>query len=146
MKKKILSFILLIIFSGLHAQDHQIKTDINSLEQKSRKAIVEKDTATLYKLWSPIFMVNAPNNHVIIGGQVKLVTGGLVSYTSYIGEMEELVVNGDIVITMGHESVVPAAGNSNGGQTIQRRYTHVWKKQEKGWLLIARHSSEICHP
>ena len=91
-------------------------------------------------------MVNAPTNRVIIGGQVEIVTGGMVSYTSYKGELEEVMVNGDFVITMGHESVVPALGNPNGGQTIQRRYTHVWKKQDKGWLLIARHSSEICHP
>ena len=145
MKKKMLSFIMLLTFFGAHAQDDKIKSEINSFEQKSRRAIVEKDTATLHKLWSPIFMVNAPTNRVIIGGQVEIVTGGMVSYTSYKGEMEELLVNGDIVITMGHESVVPSNGSPNGGQTIQRRYTHVWKKQENGWLLIARHSSEICH-
>lgn len=146
MKKKILSSILLLNFYYSHAQDNNIKIEINSIEQKSRQAIVEKDTATLHKLWSPAFMVNAPTNRVIIGGQVEIVTGGMVSYTSYKGELEELMVNGDFVITMGHESVVPAIGNPNGGQTIQRRYTHVWKKQDKGWQLIARHSSEICHP
>ena len=137
---------MLFTFFYAQAQDDKIKTEINSFEQKSRRAIVEKDTATLHKLWSPIFMVNAPTNRVIIGGQVEIVTGGMVSYTSYKGEMEELLINGDIVITMGHESVVPSIGSPNGGQTIQRRYTHVWKKQENGWLLIARHSSEICHP
>ena len=146
MKNKMLSFILLLTFFSAHAQDDKIKSEINSFEQKSRRAIVEKDTATLHKLWSPVFMVNAPTNRVIIGGQVEIVTGGMVSYTSYKGEMEELLVNGDIVITMGHESVVPSIGSPNGGQTIQRRYTHIWKKQENGWLLIARHSSEICHP
>lgn len=146
MKKKILSSILLVNVFCSQAQDDKIKIEINNLEQKSRQAIVEKDTATLHKLWSPIFMVNAPTNRVIKGGQVEMVTGGMVSYTSYKGEMEELLVNGDIVITMGHDSVVPAMGNPNGGQTIQRRYTHIWKKQEKGWLLIARHSSEICRP
>jgi ketosteroid isomerase-like protein len=146
MKKKIISSILLLNFFYSHAQENNMRTEINSIEQKSRQAIVEKDTATLHKLWSPVFMVNAPTNRVIIGGQVEIVTGGMVSYTSYKGELEELLVNGDFVITMGHESVVPALGNPNGGQTIQRRYTHIWKKQEKGWLLIARHSSEICRP
>jgi ketosteroid isomerase-like protein len=145
MKKKLLSSILLFTFFYALAQD-DIKTEINSLEQKSRRAIVEKDTATLHKLWSPNFMVNAPTNTVLKGGQVQMVTGGIVSYTSYTGELEEILINGDIVITMGHESVVAAMGNANGGQTIQRRYTHVWKKQEKSWLLIARHSSVICHP
>jgi hypothetical protein len=107
MKKIILSSIMLFTFFYSQAQDDKIKTEINSYEQKSRRAIVEKDTATLHKLWSPTFMVNAPLNRVIIGGQVEIVTGGMVSYTSYKGEMEELLINGDIVITMGHESVVP---------------------------------------
>ena len=141
----ILSF-LLLSFLFPKAQQDNIRTEINNLEQKSRRAIVEKDTATLHKLWSSAFMVNAPNNKVITGGQVEMVTGGLVSYSSYKGEMEELVVTGDIVITMGHEAVVPAAGSSTVGQTILRRYTHIWKRQGTTWLLIARHSSEICHP
>lgn len=146
MKKMASLFLLLFTVLYSRAQEDKLKIEINNLEQKSRQAIVSKDTATLHKLWSPTFMVNAPNNKVIRGGQAEMVTGGLVSYTSYQGEMEELLVNGDIVITMGHEAVVSAVGNANGGQVIHRRYTHIWKRHGESWLLIARHSSELCHP
>jgi ketosteroid isomerase-like protein len=146
MKKTIIASVLFFNFFCAGAQEDKTRTEINTLEQKSRRAIVEKDTATLHKLWSRTFMVNAPNNRVIIGGQVEIVTGGQLSYSSYKGEMEQILVTGDIAITMGHESVVPSAGSPKGGQTIERRYTHIWKRQGDSWLLIARHSSEVCRP
>ncbi|GEM_PF-2046690 len=145
MKRIIASFILLIQFFCAHAQNDKIKSEINSLEERSRTAILEKDSATLHKLWSPTFMVNAPTNNVIIGKQIEMVMRGQISYTSYKGVMEEMLVSGDIVITMGHESVVAVLGNRNGGQSIERRYTNIWKREKEGWMLIARHGSELCH-
>ncbi|MCW3089514.1 MAG: nuclear transport factor 2 family protein [Ferruginibacter sp.] len=144
MKKIIIPLVLLFTFFFAEAQDEQIKTEINKLEQEGIQAILQKDSATLRKLWSPTFMVNAPNNKVVRGGQVAMVMDGRISYTSYIGEMEQLLVNGDIVITMGHETVVPVIGNPKGGQTIERRYTHVWERKNGSWLLMARHASETC--
>ena len=145
MKRTIIASLMLFTFLYSRAQADKLKTEINGLEQKSRQAILEKDSATLGKLWSPTFMVNAPTNVVVKGGQVAMVTGGQINYTSYKGEMEEMLVSGDIVITMGHESVVAVMGNRNGGQTIERRYTNIWKRQKQGWVLIARHASEVCH-
>ena len=142
-----LGFTLLITLlstSGF-AQDEQIKSEINSLEQKGIQAILQKDSATLRKLWSPTFMVNAPTNMVVYGGQVEMVMSGKISYTLFTGEMEQLKVIGDIVITMGHETVVPSPGNRNAGQTIQRRYTHIWQRNNGSWMLMARHANEICH-
>ncbi len=145
MKKLIFPVISLFAFFSSPAQEDKIKIEINSLEQRGVKAILQKDSATLNKLWSPAFMVNAPVNRVVKGGQVAMVMGGQISYTSYTCQMEEMLVSGDIVITMGRETVVPVIGNPNGGQTIERRYTHIWKKQGEGWLLIARHANQVCH-
>lgn len=136
---------MLFTFACSHAQDDKIKAEINSVEQQSRQAILQKDSATLRKLWSPTFMVNAPTGMVIKGKQVEMVMSGQISYTSYKGEMEEILVSGDIVISMGHETVVAVMGNRNGGQPIERRYTNIWKKQNGGWMLIARQGSEVCH-
>jgi ketosteroid isomerase-like protein len=145
MKKLIASSILSMTFFFVHAQDDKIKLEIQALEQKSKLAILKKDSATLRKLWSPTFMVTSPMNLVIKGGQVEMVMSGKISYASFTGEMEQMLVNDDIVITMGHETVVPLPGSPNAGQTITRRYTHVWKKTKDSWLLIARHANEICH-
>jgi len=144
MKKIITVSLALFNFYYSHAQDEKIKSEINSLEEISRKAILQKDSATLHKLWSPTFMVNTPINNVLIGNQIDMVLNGQISYTSYKGVMEEILVSGDIAISMGHETVVAVLGNRNGGQTIERRYTNIWKKEKQGWMLIARHGSEIC--
>jgi ketosteroid isomerase-like protein len=144
MKQAIVASVLIFAVIFSYAQDDKLRTEINNLEERSRHAILQKDSATLHKLWSPTFMVNSPNNNVIKGGQVDMVMAGRISYTSYKGAMEEMLVSGDMVITMGHETVVPVMGNPNGGQTIQRRYTNIWKKGKEGWMLIARQGSELC--
>lgn len=144
MKKIITASLLLFTFFCADAQDNKIKAEINGLEEQSRHAILEKDSATLRKLWSPTFMVNTPFNMVLRGGEIDMVMSGQINYTSYKGEMEEILISGDIVITMGHETVVAVLGNRNGGQAIERRYTNIWKKGKAGWMLIARHGSELC--
>ena len=145
MKKTLVSSALLFVVLCSHAQEDKIKTAIQNLEQKSILAIQQKDSATLSKLWSPTFMVNAPTNMVIKGGQIEMVMSGRISYASFTGGLEQILINGDIVITMGHETVVPLPGSPNAGQTIERRYTHVWKKHGESWVLIARHANNVCH-
>ena len=135
---------MLFAFAYSHAQDDKIRSEINKLEEQSRQAILQKDSATLHKLWSPTFMVNAPTSKVVIGKQVDMVMNGQISYTSYTGVIEEILVSGDIAISMGRENVVAVLGNRNGGQAIERRYTNIWKNQNGSWVLIARHGSEIC--
>ncbi|MBC7688611.1 MAG: nuclear transport factor 2 family protein [Aquabacterium sp.] len=145
MKKTLVSSALLFVVLCSHAQEDRIRKEIQALEQKSKQAIQQKDSATLSKLWSPTFMVNAPTNMVVKGGQIEMVMSGRISYASFTGELEQILINGDIVITMGHETVVPLPGSPNAGQTIERRYTHVWKKNGESWVLIARHANNVCH-
>lgn len=145
MKKTIIASLLVFIFFQCFSQEDKIKTEINGLEQRSRKAILERDSATLDELWSPTFMVNAPGiNKVLKGGEADMVMNGQISYTSYKGEMEAILVSGDIAITMGHETVIAVMGNRNGGVPVERRYTNIWKRGKEGWTLIARHGSELC--
>lgn len=144
MKKIITASILLFTFFSSSAQDEKIKAEIIGLEEQSRQALLQKDSATLRKLWSPTFMVNAPINKVVKGIQIDMVMNGQISYTSYKSEMEDILISGDIVITMGHETVVAVVGNRNGGQTIVRRYSNIWKKGKDGWMLIARQATEVC--
>jgi ketosteroid isomerase-like protein len=95
-------------------------------------------------IWAPGFMVNAPTNRVVVGGQVEMVMAGVINYTSYKQEIEQILLKGDIVIEMGNETVVPVINNRKGGQTIKRRYTHIWAKENGSWKLIARHANEVC--
>ena len=89
-------------------------------------------------------MVNAPLNAVFIGGQVELVTAGIISYSSFIRSIEHVMVLKDVVITMGSETVIPSGFDPMAGQTIQRRYSNIWIKEKGNWVLKARHANNIC--
>ena len=144
--KKLLFAITLVTFTVfVNAQQNDVETEINRLEQACVQAILTQDTATLKKLWAEDFMVNAPINKVVIGGQVKLVAAGVIKYSSFVLENEQTMVKGDLVITMGKETVVTLGSNYPvAGKTVHRRYTQVWQKQNGNWICIARQASNIC--
>lgn len=141
-------FILLVFNSCsviANAQQNDIAKEINILEQTCVQAILTQDTATLKKLWAVDFMVNAPSNRVAIGGQVKMVASGFIKYSSFILENEQTMVKGDLVITLGRETIVTLGSNyPTAGLTVHRRYTQVWQKQNGNWICIARQASNIC--
>lgn len=142
---------IFIVLAGIscaihaHAQQNDVAKEISRLEQACVQAILTQDTATLKKLWAVDFMVNAPINKVVIGGQVKMVAAGVIKYSSFVLENEQTMVKGDLVITMGKETVVTLGSNYPvAGKTVHRRYTQVWQKQNGNWICIARQASNIC--
>ena len=144
MKKfSIFSFSFFICICS-YAQNENIEKEIRNIEEIQAQAIVQKDSATLRRTWAPGFVVNSPRNTVVTGGQVEMVMAGIISYTSYKHELEKILIKGDIVISMGNETVAPVMGNPNGGQTIKRRYTNIYQKENGHWILIARHANNVC--
>ena len=131
-----------VVLFGQHIQ--QKEADVRAMEQIEAQALLQKDIPTLKKIWSPNFMVNAPLNMVFIGGQVELVQAGIINYSSFVRNVEHVMVLKDVVITMGSETVVPAGADPMAGQTIQRRYTNIWIKEKSDWILVARHANDIC--
>lgn len=144
MKKLSVTLLTMLIFFCTYSQTTTVEAEIKELEKIHIQAILQKDSATLRTIWTPGFMVNSPRNIVMIGGQVERVMDGTISYTSYKFEMEQILVKGNTVISMGNETVVPVMGNPNGGKTLQRRYTHFWEKENGHWRLIARHANIVC--
>ena len=144
MKKIIIAVTSLLIFCSTYAQKATIEKEIKILEEKVIQAVLKKDSVTLSKIWDTGFMVNAPVNRVVIGQQIKMIMSGIISYSSFKAEIEQLLIKEDMVITMGNEIVVPVMGNPKGGQTVKLRFTHIWIKENGSWKLIARHSNEVC--
>ena len=145
MKKLLFAITLVTGAVFAKGQQNDVAAEISRLEQACVQAIMTQDTATLNKLWAKDFMVNAPLNKVVIGGQVKLVTAGVIKYSSFVLENEQTMVKGDFVITMGRETVVTLGSNYPvAGKKMHRRYTQVWQKQNGNWVCIARQASNIC--
>ncbi len=118
---------------------------VRALDDQERAAVLHRDLAALERLWSDSLVVNAPGNRVTIGKRavLDLVRRGLIHYASFVRQIEFIRLDGDIAIVMGAETVQPIGQAPMAGQTVARRFTHIWRRDAGTWHLIARHANVI---
>jgi ketosteroid isomerase-like protein len=142
MKQLLFTLLCIICVLPLFAQNQETEAEIKKLEQMEVEAVLKKDTVTLLKLWDKNYVVNAPDNKINFAGKTTLdrpvLKRSRVSFSLYI---EQIIVRGNTVISMGSETVVPT---ENQPQLVKRRYTNIWMKQDGSWKLVARHANVIC--
>jgi len=133
------------------AQDRNSDEElVRSLDDQERVAALKRDVSGLERLWSEEFIVNAPNNQVVVGRRAVLDTfirAGVINFSTFDREIEFIRADGAFVIIMGLETVravndAPSAGLV-AGQAIKRRFTNVWKNEAGTWRLFARHANVI---
>ena len=144
MKKIIITVSLFLYGNYMFAQNENIEAEIKNLEQAEVKALQDKDTNTIKKIWDKDYIVNNPENKIVLAKPNPLDRPVMQkTKVSFTREVENVLVNGEIAISMGNETVVPA-DDSNQVQTIKRRYTNIWMKKDGSWKLVARHANIIC--
>jgi len=119
---------------------------VRSLDDQERAAVLKQDQPALERLWSDQFTVNAPSNQVVIGKRavLALVQRGVMQRSSFERKIEFIRVDGDFCIIMGAETVQPIGDAPLAGQTVQRRFTNIWRKEAGTWRMIARHANVIA--
>ena len=122
-----------------------VEQQIRALELSDVDAVLRNDMTAVDKLWAEDLIVNAPNNKLVQGKQavVELKKSGM-KYSSFVRDIESIVIHGDTVIVMGRETVVPVGDSADAGKTIHRRFTNVWMKRAGTWRLTARQANVIC--
>ena len=106
-------------------------------------AIVNSDLQTLERLWKPDFIVNAPRNVVVPNREavLEVFRAGIASYDRFDQTRDTIRIIGDQAVVMGSETVRPTGESApHAGQTVHRRYTHVWQSTDAGWRLAIRHA------
>jgi len=93
--------------------------------------------------WATDFVVNNPMNEVVEASKGRIASGTR-TYSSFIREVERVLIHGNTVIVMGQEIVVPSGTAPDAGKTIIRRFTNIWMKRDGKWLLTARQATVIC--
>jgi ketosteroid isomerase-like protein len=150
--KRILTILLfvfgmnVIAFAQSKASDNSTEEIIRNLDMRSSQAVLTQDIDILNRLLSDDIMVNNPWNFVSNGksGVLEGVKSGVIHYSSFEVDIESVMNLGDIVITMGKETVLPVGNAPGAGKIINRRYTHIWKLESGEWRLYARHANIIC--
>lgn len=123
---------------------------VRALDDRERRAALDRDIPALEELWSEAFTVNAPNNRVVVGRKANLdtfVRGGIINFSSFERAIEFVQVNGDFAVIMGLETVVPISDAPSAGlvagQPARRRFTNIWKREGSTWRLYWRHANVI---
>lgn len=145
MKKLVFTLSCLVCVCHVFAQEQDTESEIRKLEQMEVQAVLNKDTVTLLKLWDKDYFVNAPDNKINFAGKTTLDRPVLrSSRSSFSRDVEQIVIRGNTVFSMGSETVVPTANQPDSQQPVKRRYTNIWMKQDGSWKLVARHANVIC--
>jgi hypothetical protein len=135
MKAKLLVFMLLLSCGLLAAdpprtQESRVEAEIRRLEQVEVKAVMERDKATLEKLWDIKYVVNNPDNRIVVASGDPTDRPVLKKpRMSSKRETEHITVRGDVVISMRREEVVPGGDLPKAGKTVKRRCTNIWMNE-----------------
>jgi ketosteroid isomerase-like protein len=126
---------------------------VRTLDDQERIAALNRDGSALEKLWSDEFILNAPNNQVVVGKRAVLdmfVRAGIINFSTFERQIELVRADGAFVIIMGLEIVQPVSDAPSAGlvagRAIKRRFTNVWKNEAGTWRLFARHANVITGP
>lgn len=122
-----------------------VEARIRALEQGEVDALLRNDLAAVRAHWADDYVVNNPFNIVVDASQGPIQAGTL-TYSSFVREIERVLVRGNTVIVMGRELVLPSGTSPDAGETIHRRFTNIWLNRDGRWLLSARHASVVCPP
>jgi uncharacterized protein (TIGR02246 family) len=117
---------------------------IRALEQQQVLAATARDRAALEKIFAPEFKIINPSGAV--GSREELLnmlaSSGPAPYASALYTTDEVRDYGNLVVSIGRDTVVPNQG-AMAGKTVLRRVTQVWQKQKGAWRLTLRHANII---
>lgn len=128
-----------------HPQD-SLEALIRRLDKAEAQGLLHRDSTALRKIWASDFTVNNPRNSITRGRDevVALIRNGTIDYSTFVREIETILLHGSTVIVMGSETLMPVNKAPLAGQTVRRRFTHLWMYRNGEWRLTARHANVIC--
>jgi hypothetical protein len=142
-------FLVLVTISTAPAQANpqdSLEALIRRLDKAEAQGLLHRDSTALRKLWAADFTVNNPRNSITRGSDevVALIRNGTIDYSTFLREIETILFHGSTVIVMGSETITPVNKAPFAGQTVRRRFTHIWMHRKGEWRLTARHANAIC--
>ena len=122
---------------------------IRELEQQQARAAIARDRAALEQIFAPDFRVFNPSGGVANKAElINILTTGTNPYASAKYETHSLEVHETLAFSTGMETVVMAQASqgAQAGQTVQRRVTQVWRRQDGDWRLALRQATNVLTP
>ena len=127
-------------------QTESLEAKIRRLELEAAKAIQAKDENAIKRFFTADSVTNDPRSGLTRGssGVIEAARSNLIDYHSFERNIESVQLLGGTAIVMGNEVVVFRTDEGGRGETVRRRYTNIWMKRGKEWVIVARHANIIC--
>jgi hypothetical protein len=112
--------------------------EIEGLEQREAKAMLNADTSTQRTLWADDMVVNSTAN-LIAGKKIllEMVQNGRLKLRTYERRPVRIAVIGDLVVSTGSE--VSQLITDTAEFKLFTSYMNLWTKRDGNWQLLARH-------
>jgi ketosteroid isomerase-like protein len=130
------------------SQDQRISIEdaLRELDRQDAQAVLAEDVTALDAIYSPDHLLHfAPARLVRTKHEIlEDIRVPRFHYSSYSRTTEHVALYGDIAVTIGREVVAPHGKHPNAGQTLDRRYTHIWRNEAGLWRLLVRHVNVVA--
>jgi hypothetical protein len=122
-----------------------LQSEIPKLEAEEAAARIAIDVPRLETLWADELIINATENIVYTKDHFLLrIKSGQIRFKSFDRKISRMAVKGDVVVTTGNESVVPANGPDS-AKSVYCSYMNVWVRGgPAGWQLMGRQVAVIA--
>jgi hypothetical protein len=127
------------------------ETSLRAADREQSRIVGAGDVAAQQAFMHPNYIINGPANVILRKAQVIQMLGqGGMARTGYERIIEGLQITGDVGITMGRETVAPAAGSQlgqlHGEGVLRRRFTNVYLFEDGRWRFLARQATLVSGP
>jgi len=75
---------------------------------------------------------------------IEAATSNVIDYQSFERNIESVQLLGSTAVVMGKEIVVFRGTGVGPGETVCRRYSLIWMKRGRNWVIVARHANITC--
>lgn len=142
-KSAIAGFILATLFSltpALASADPA--ADVEKMEQKRMRAVIEADMPTLNAIYADDFFYNTSSGPTLTKSEYLLrYASGELKIHSADSEARDIRVYDNTALVTGIVHVnLTAKGET---KTLHLRYLNVWVKRANGWELVARQGTNL---
>jgi uncharacterized protein (TIGR02246 family) len=124
------------------------ETDIAEVleaDQRAVRATLAGDAEGFAAVLAPQCIVHGPDNRVRQAPDtIAAFQAGLISYIAFERNIERTARLGDLVVTMGEETIKPKGKAPHAGKTVRRRFTDVWGRVDGQWRIELRQATIIA--
>ena len=138
--------LILIAAVAAFAQKEDLESRIRGLDLEAARAIQAKDEHAIAKFFAKDSVTNNPRNGLTRGssGVIEAARSNLIDHQSFERNVESVQLLGSTAVVMGNEIVVFRGTGVGPGETVRRRYSNIWMKRGRNWVIVARHANITC--